>query len=96
MLKQWLSHLRLERGALLVCLYAAVQFLYTYGIHSHNPIWRQGIDAGWYGWSDQANYLQIATDFAHGQLPRPLLYGPGYPILAAPNEIEIFPKHKAN
>ena len=81
---QFLKRLRLDRAMIFVGLYAFIQFFYTWWIHSHNPIWRVGIDAGWYGWSDQLNYLRIAQVLAQGKFPSPLLYGPGYPIVAVP------------
>jgi hypothetical protein len=76
--------LKVDRATVFVCLYAAIQFLYGWWTNSFNPIWRTGIDKGWFGWPDQSNYLQIARDLAQGHVTRPLYYGPGYPVLAIP------------
>ncbi len=78
------AYLRVDRATVFICLYATVQFLYGWWTNLFNPIWRTGIDKGWFGWTDQSSYLQIAIDLAQGRVTKPLYYGPGYPVMAIP------------
>lgn len=80
---------RLDGALLVVGLLATAHFLYAAWVHSANPIWRTGIDAGWYSTADQATYLRIARGLADGALPTPLL-GIGYSLAAVPF-VELLP-----
>jgi hypothetical protein len=75
---------RMWRAMLLICIYAAAHYLYVYWTHPYSPLWRSGIDHGWFAWPDQFSNLYIAEHLANFQRPAPLHYGIGYGLLAVP------------